>query len=84
MGSFNWKSDLLAPVLRFTMIGGYTPSPLHLVFFQNASDRSFEMAIFCRAKLGKGSFNWKLKVLVLFLTVESDWRATSALFNSRK
>ena len=31
----------------------------------------------CRKNFKKGSFGWKLKWLVPFLIVESDWKATS-------
>jgi hypothetical protein len=35
---------------------------------------------YCRRNFKKSSFDWKLKKLLPFLIVESDWRATSPPF----
>ena len=43
----DWKSEVLVPFLRVKGIKGQltTPPPPHVVFFRNASDRNFEIAI---------------------------------------
>ena len=44
-------------------------------FFPLEQGTSYGMG--CRRNFRRGSFDWKLRVLVSFLIVESDWRATS-------